>query len=211
MDSLYVEVRETVGEVPSDQSEKSAEMLAYQRAWTHFQNMAEARKTMRNRLGWMRSTNDYLIKRRGELQAAVKRLRGNALAKANQELKELDEHLRRARTLDARRLRDPHTEQAYCLARHYMMKALAELDEGDISALRQKVRYMTAANLSSSMDADGVLYYCENEKVHLFYGGRLAPPGDGLSPDGKGHAHVVLVKDGRGGFYVEYHRKPEGR
>lgn len=209
MDSLSVEDPEAVGEVPSHQTDGSATVLAYERAYDAFRKATEERKIARNRLGWMRSMKTYLIKRRSALQEAVKRLRDCPLLEARKELKEVEDHLRRIPSLDVRKPRDPVVEQAYCTARHHMMRALAELEEGDAVALRRKLRYMSAANLPRTMDADDVLYYCDNERVHLFYGGRLSPPGDGFSPDGQGHAHVVLIEDDKGGYLTHYHREPK--
>lgn len=101
-------------------------------------------------------------------------------------------------------------ENGYCVARHRMMVALLAVEDGSVSALVRKVGYMSLAELPPEMDSDSVLYYRAYEKIHLFYGGGLSPIGEGESPDGSGHGHVVLVKSGGGEYQVEYHRMPSG-
>ena len=110
-----------------------------------------------------------------------------------------------------------HFEKAFCDARDRMMMALLDIEGGDAAALVRKVRYMSCAELPVNMDPDDVLYYREGEdKVHLFYGGGLSPTSGGESPDGEGHAHVVLHEVNRTArkrnyervYEVVYHRTP---
>jgi len=111
---------------------------------------------------------------------------------------------KRARRM-ARRLgmpRDRKKEAAFCNARHNIMMALLKLQEVDVPALIKKARLMSLAGLPSELNFDDVLHYVEGlRRVHLFYGGEL-------SPDGRGHGHVVLVEWGADRYTIVYHRKP---
>lgn len=184
--------------------------IAYEEVCVVFHGAHKDRAATRNRLQFMRNTKTYLKRRCQYLEESLKGLRGTSPLEVRAELNTVKKLLGRWDSLLVTGGRDPRVESDYCLARHHMMMALLAVEDGSASALIRKVRYMSCADLPSEMDSDRVLYYREHETVHLFYGGEQSPTGEGESPDGRGHGHVVLIKEDEGGYRVDYHRKPHG-
>jgi hypothetical protein len=106
-----------------------------------------------------------------------------------QRLESLNEAASRART-------------QFVMARHYYMKSLSRQVLADEVACARLAHYAELAKvpLCYAETLAQVWYYAETDRagevlaVHLFYGGRRAPTGDGRTPDGSGHAHRVLTR-----------------
>ena len=177
----------------------------YEEALAAFQLAEVARVNARGRYNTLLNVRSYLTNRRDHLEELAAHRR-RLTKKDHSELMRVRELLRNMEALGIER--DRTAESNYCLARHRMMAALLALEAGSASALIRKVQYMSRAVLPEDMDSDEVLYYRDGRKTHLFYGGGLSPTGDGTSPDGVGHGHVVIIESDAGYFRVDYHRKP---
>lgn len=208
MDVLSVEETDTVDAEEAGDTTHEERRAAYEVALAAFQHAETARANARRLYNTLVNTRSYLKSRRDllEEQAAHRR---KLPKKDHGELLRVRDLFRSMEALDIER--DRTVENDYCVARHRMMVALFALEAGDAAALVRKVRHMSRAVLPEEMDSDDVLYYRDGRKTHLFYGGGLSPTGDGASPDGVGHGHVVLIEDNVGYFRVDYHRKPRER
>ena len=95
-----------------------------------------------------------------------------------------------------------HARTQFVMARHYYMKFLSRQVLADEVACARLAHYAELAKVPSyyAETLTQVWYYTETDQagevlaVHLFYGGRRAPTGNGRSPDGSGHAHRVLAR-----------------
>lgn len=87
----------------------------------------------------------------------------------------------------------------YVLARHRLMEAIYAYETEE--ERQQKLEYCRAADVPEAFWGDRVRYYTDDDAqsqqpiaVHLFYGGGISPTGEGVSPDGLGHAHHQLER-----------------
>ena len=106
--------------------------------------------------------------------------------------------------------------EAYVVARHNLLKAIAE-QECDDTARQLKVARATAAEIPEPyLNAPDTIWYYEEpgrdgapNEIHLFYGGTIAPTGIGESPDGNGHGHHILEVHGTN-YVMNFFRLPGG-
>lgn len=105
----------------------------------------------------------------------------------------------------------PSRNARYFALRHQLLVALQEVERDDPVAQKQKRDYIRYAKLPRSIVPDDVLVYAEHDRrvVHLFYGGKQSFDGPGISPDGQGHGHVVLVVGNWDPYYPKFKRLPE--
>ncbi len=104
----------------------------------------------------------------------------------------------------------------FVVARHRWMARLAEEESHD--AVLAKLEYARLANVPDDYvnDPGSIWMYAASTKmtvgdVHIFYGGGVSPTGEGVSPDGVGHAHHVLVPSGDGTHILDYARYLDGK
>jgi hypothetical protein len=120
-------------------------------------------------------------------------------------------HYRRQLRIEDRRL-DSLCEMAsrariqFVVARHYHMKTLARKTAVNTALCARLAEYIQVAKIPEPYRQTPmeIWYYTETDgsgeviAVHLFYGGRYSPTGNGCSPDGSGHAHRVLARTPKG-------------
>lgn len=106
-------------------------------------------------------------------------------------------------------------QACYCLARHHMMAKISMLEEADAEARERKLGYMHDAGIPEGVLPEDVYYYIDVDiddwvqVVHLFYGGKKSPTGEGVSPDGAGHGHYILsISFDGNNRQVQYTRAP---
>lgn len=100
-------------------------------------------------------------------------------------------------------------EKHYYMIRHHMMEKRQQAESNNEAALEAKRTYMISAGIPISVAPEDVLYYTDGRRVHLFYGGTTSPTGSGVSSDGLGHGHIVLIKGASGVYRVQYSRDPQ--
>jgi len=136
------------------------------------------------------------VARRNKFGAATRESRAK-LRELSAHTAELEEQLRWLKA----ELDIPMRDDRYCRARHAIMEALYDAERFDEQALLKKAEYVYNAGIPASVPLDEILYYLDDSKVHLFYGGHE-------SPDGAGHGHYVLAVGADGTYTILYERMP---
>lgn len=103
----------------------------------------------------------------------------------------------------------------FVVARHYWLMQLAAEESPDAIAAKSEYARRAGVPISFLNDPRDVLMYSiplptGATEVHLFYGGAEAPTGEGVSPDGLGHAHHVLELAPHGTPTLSYARFLDG-
>ena len=103
----------------------------------------------------------------------------------------------------------------FVVARHHWLMQLAAEESPDANAAKSEYARRAGVPRSFLKDPHDVLMYSVLlpngvTEIHLFYGGSEAPTGEGVSPDGLGHAHHVLERASNGILTLSYARYLDG-
>lgn len=103
--------------------------------------------------------------------------------------------------------------RTYYNARHLYMLAISLAEADDAAMAERKLDLMRRADIPPGYGPQDVWYYEYSyggrTKIHLFYGGTVAPMGDDMSPDGDGHGHVELLITEDGDCSLLFSRPPQ--